>query len=102
VPRRCWPVGPSWRAQLPPHDLFDRVLHEGDVAARLLRAALPERREHAASCSMQVLAQTLALDGGRYTTLYRFVRALKSGWLTASVAAEAMRSSCSRCTAPRA
>ena len=72
---------------LPPHDLLDRVLHEGDIAARMLRAAPPERREHAKAVIDSLLAQTLALDGGRYTTPYRFVRALKSGWLTGSVAA---------------
>ncbi|MFO1340623.1 MAG: hypothetical protein U1F53_20785 [Burkholderiaceae bacterium] len=72
---------------LPPHDLLDRVLHEGDIAARLVCAAPPERREHARAVVDALLAQTLALDGGRYATPYRFVRALKSGWLTGSVAA---------------
>jgi len=72
---------------LPPHDLLDRVLHEGDIAARMLRSAPPERRDHARAVIDSLLAQTLALDGGRYTTPYRFVRALKSGWLTGSVAA---------------
>jgi ATP-dependent helicase/nuclease subunit A len=72
---------------LPPHDLLDRVLHEGDIAARLQQAAAPERREHARAVVDSLLAQSLALDGGRYTTPYRFVRALKSGRLTGSVAA---------------
>ncbi len=72
---------------LPPHDLLDRILHEGDIAARLQQAAAPERREHAQAVVNSLLAQTLALDGGRYTTPYRFVRALKSGRLTGSVAA---------------
>lgn len=72
---------------LPPHDLLDRVLHEGDVATRLVLAAPPERREHARAVVSSLIGQTLALDGGRYTTPYRFVRALKSGRLTASVAA---------------
>jgi len=71
---------------LPPHDLLDRVLHEGDIAARLVQAAPPERRDHARAVIDSLLAQTLALDGGRYTSPYRFVRALKSGWLTGSVA----------------
>jgi ATP-dependent helicase/nuclease subunit A len=71
---------------LPPHDLLDRMLHEGDIAARMLRAAPPERRDHARAVIDSLIAQTLALDGGRYTTPYRFVRALKSGWLTGSVA----------------
>jgi ATP-dependent helicase/nuclease subunit A len=72
---------------LPPHDLLDRILHEGDIAARMLGAVPPERREHAKAVIDSLLAQTLALDGGRYTTPYRFVRALKTGWLTGSVAA---------------
>ncbi|MFZ5547077.1 MAG: UvrD-helicase domain-containing protein [Pseudomonadota bacterium] len=72
---------------LPPHDLLDRVLHEGDIAARLQRSAPAERREHARAVVDALLAQTLALDGGRYTTPYRFVRALKSGWLKGTVAA---------------
>jgi ATP-dependent helicase/nuclease subunit A len=55
---------------LPPHDLLDQVLHQGEVLARMLQASPPERREHARTVVHQLLAQTLALDGGRYTTPY--------------------------------
>jgi ATP-dependent helicase/nuclease subunit A len=71
---------PRWQAlsrELPPHDLLDRVVHEGDVLGRMLAAAPPTRRTQAEAALRGLLAQALALDGGRYATPYGFVRALR-------------------------
>ena len=64
-------------ATLPPHDLLDRIVAEGDVHARYAAAVPPEQRALALDAIDAVLAQSLALDGGRYATPYAFVRALK-------------------------
>ncbi|HSI59106.1 MAG TPA: UvrD-helicase domain-containing protein [Ideonella sp.] len=82
----------GWHAasqQLPPHDLLDRILHEGDLLGRTLQAAPPERRSQAHAVVHSLLTQTLALDGGRYATPYGFVRALKTQALKTSAAASA-------------
>ncbi|WP_395702896.1 UvrD-helicase domain-containing protein [Aquabacterium sp.] len=82
----------GWRALLPvlpPHDLLDRIVHEGDVPARLVAAARPERRGLALQAVRALLAQSLALDGGRYATAYNFVRALRQRALRVSAPAQA-------------
>lgn len=82
----------GWQAlaeRLPPHDLLDRIVHEGELVPRLL-AAVPAARRHAALQAVQAtLAAALELDGGRYASLYGFVRALKSGRLSGAAAAPA-------------
>ncbi|MBI3368764.1 MAG: UvrD-helicase domain-containing protein [Burkholderiales bacterium] len=62
---------------LPPHDLLDRVVHEAEALDRMVTAAAPERRGLARQAVQSMLAQALALDGGRYATPYGFVRALR-------------------------
>lgn len=62
---------------LPPHDLLDRVLHEGDLLARLAAAAPPDRRMAALAAVHALVALSLSLDGGRHASVYRFVRALR-------------------------
>ncbi len=82
----------GWRALvpvLPPHDLLDHIVHEGDVLARLVAAARPERRGLAQQAVRALLAQSLALDGGRYATVYNFVRALRQRALRVSAPAQA-------------
>ena len=64
-------------AALPPHDLLDRIIVEGDAHARYAAAVPPEQRAFALDAIDAVLAQSLYLDGGRYATPYAFVRALK-------------------------
>ncbi len=64
-------------AALPPHDLLDRIVVEGDAHARYAAAVPPEQRGFALDAIDAVLAQSLSLDGGRYATPYAFVRALK-------------------------
>ena len=69
-----------WRLlaeSLPPHDLLDRIVHEGEVRERTVAVVPPEQRALALDAIDAVLAQALLLDGGRYATPYGFVRALK-------------------------
>ena len=69
-----------WRgavARLPPHDLLDRIVDEGEVRERTVAVVPAEQRALALDAIDAVLAQALLLDGGRYATPYGFVRALK-------------------------
>jgi ATP-dependent helicase/nuclease subunit A len=69
-----------WRiaaSQLPPHDLLDRIVHEGELRERIVAVVPAEQRALALDAVDAVLAQALLLDGGRYATPYGFVRALK-------------------------
>jgi ATP-dependent helicase/nuclease subunit A len=71
---------PRWQAaaqQLPPHDLLDRIVHEGALRERVAATVAPERRIAALDAIDAVLGQALLLDGARYATPYNFVRALK-------------------------
>ncbi len=63
---------------LPPHDLLDRIVHEGELLPRLAAAVPPERRARAQDAVRALLATALELDGGRYASPYGFVRALRS------------------------
>jgi ATP-dependent helicase/nuclease subunit A len=70
----------SWRraaATLPPHDLLDRIVAEGEVHARVAAAVPPERRRGALAAIDAVIGLALELDGGRYASPYSFVRALR-------------------------
>ena len=70
----------GWRlaaAQLPPHDLLDAIVHEGELRERTVAVVPAEQRALALDAIDAVLAQALLLDGGRYATPYGFVRALK-------------------------
>ena len=64
--------------ELPPHDLLDIVVAEGEVIERHAAAVPPERRAAALAAIAALLTQSLVLDGGRYATPYNFVRTLKS------------------------
>jgi ATP-dependent helicase/nuclease subunit A len=71
---------PRWHAaaaQLPPHDLLDRIVAEGELHRRLAATVPPEQRLTACHAVDAVLEQALTLEGGRYATPYSFVRALK-------------------------
>jgi ATP-dependent helicase/nuclease subunit A len=71
---------PRWReaaARLPPHDLLDRIVHEGGFRERVAATVPPVQRAAALDAIDAVLAQALLLDGARYSTPYNFVRALK-------------------------
>ena len=62
---------------LPPHDLLDRIVAEGEVRQRMA-ATVPAAQRNAALAAIDaVLAQALTLDSARFATPYGFVRALK-------------------------
>jgi ATP-dependent helicase/nuclease subunit A len=63
--------------RLPPHDLLDRIVHEGELPARLAAALPPARRRAGLQAVDALLEAALRLDGGRYATPYAFVRALR-------------------------
>ena len=64
--------------QCTPHELLDRIVHEGGLLARIA-AAVPAADAAVRLQSVQALLRAaLDLDGGRYAQLYGFVRALKS------------------------
>ena len=65
--------------QLPPHDLLDRIVAEGELRERVAAALPPERRAGALAAIDALLGLSLTLDGARYATPYNFVRALKRG-----------------------
>ncbi|MFO1329901.1 MAG: UvrD-helicase domain-containing protein [Rubrivivax sp.] len=76
----------QWReafARLTPHELLDRVVHEGDALARLLAAVPPARRAQARHAVQALLQAALDLGGGRFVSTYAFVRALRQGRLEA-------------------
>jgi ATP-dependent helicase/nuclease subunit A len=71
----------QWQADgrtLPPHDLLDRIVHQGDLLRRLAAVVPPERHARAMEAVRALLAAALDLDGGRYASPYNFVRALRS------------------------
>jgi ATP-dependent helicase/nuclease subunit A len=61
-----------------PHDLLDAIIFEGDLMARLACAVPPSERRSRLHAVDALIALALDLDGGRYASLYAFVRALKS------------------------
>ena len=69
----------KWASQLPPHDLLDRIVHEGELMARLAAAVPPARRAGAQHAVQSLLAAALAHDSGRFATVYGFVRAVRAG-----------------------
>jgi ATP-dependent helicase/nuclease subunit A len=73
---RRWAALPR---QLPPHDVLDRIVDEGDVMARMAAAAPPARRAGALHAIHALLAAALQEQGGRFTSVYSFVRALRAG-----------------------
>ncbi len=82
-----------WLDSLPPHDALQRIYDDGDVLARFAAAAPPVARPAVLANLRALLAVALDLDGGRYSTPYGFVRALKAGGTLAPAtpAAQAVR-----------
>ena len=74
--RRAAGLLADWRARagtLPVHDLLDRIYHEADLRARY-SAAVPERLRATVLANLDgYLALSLALSGGRYPSLPRFL-----------------------------
>ncbi len=69
----------GWLDALPPHDALQAIYDDGDVLARFAAAAPAVQRKAVLANLRALLGVSLALDGGRYTTPYGFVRALKAG-----------------------
>ena len=63
--------------RLPPHDLLDRVVHQGDLMARLAAVVPSDRRRAALAAVNALISLSLSLEGGRHASVYRFVRALR-------------------------
>ena len=70
-------------SRLPPHDLLDRIVHEGDLLPRLVATVPPARRAVARQAVQALLAAALAHDSGRFATVYGFVRAVRAGQVQA-------------------
>ena len=78
--RRAQELLPRWQAaagRLPPHDVLDLIVDQGQVRERVAAAVPAERCAAALGAIDAVLHQALTLDGARYATPYNFVRALK-------------------------
>jgi len=78
----------EWLAGLPPHDALAAIYRDGDVLARYAAAVPARLREQVLASLRALLAHSLAQDGGRYLTAYRFVRALKAGGIRLPQAAQ--------------
>jgi ATP-dependent helicase/nuclease subunit A len=79
----CWQAA---AVRLPPHDLLDQIVEQGQVRERVAACVPAERRVAALGAIDALLGLSLTLDGGRYATPYRFVRALKGRALQVAVA----------------
>jgi ATP-dependent helicase/nuclease subunit A len=70
----------GWRdrvGRLPVHDLLDRVFHEADIVERY-RAAVPDHLRASVLANLEgFLGLSLALSGGRYPSLPRFLDELR-------------------------
>jgi ATP-dependent helicase/nuclease subunit A len=77
-----------WVHQLPVHDALSRIYDDGDVLARYAAAAPSARCQSVLANLRALLHAALQLDGGRYTTPYTMVRALRTGGISAPVQAE--------------
>ena len=75
----------QWLDVLPPHDALQAIYDDGDVLARFAAAAPATQRADVLAHLRALLGVSLALSGGRYTTPYGFVRALKAGGTLAPV-----------------
>ncbi len=72
----------AWRPlvhRLPPHDLLDRIVHEGEIAARMAAAVPAARRRFALAALDALLGAALAHGGGRFASAYGFLRELRAG-----------------------
>ena len=85
VLQRARALLPGWQGaarELPPHDLLDRIVAQGELRERLAARVPAAQRATALASVDALLAQALELDGGRYSTPYGFVRALRRRTIT--------------------
>ena len=78
----------QWVETLTPHDALAAIYHHGDVLARYAASTPAAQRAPVLARLQALLASALALDGGRYSSAYALVRALRAGGLRAPVRAE--------------
>ncbi|MGE0098389.1 MAG: UvrD-helicase domain-containing protein [Hydrogenophaga sp.] len=74
----------QWVNELPPHDALSALYDHGDVLARFAQAVPAQQRPVVLAQLRDLLAQSLAHEGGRFLTPYRLVRALKVGGIRAT------------------
>jgi ATP-dependent helicase/nuclease subunit A len=74
----------QWVLTLPPHDALSAIYEHADLLARFAQAVPPSQRGAVLAQLRDLLAQSLAQEGGRFLTAYRFVRALKAGGIKAT------------------
>ncbi|MDP2405155.1 MAG: UvrD-helicase domain-containing protein [Hydrogenophaga sp.] len=74
----------GWVRNLPPHDALSALYDHGDVLARFAQGVPASQRSGVLAQLRDLLAQSLAQDGGRFLTPYRLVRALKAGGIKAT------------------
>ncbi|MBL8387520.1 MAG: UvrD-helicase domain-containing protein [Hydrogenophaga sp.] len=74
----------GWLQVWPPHDALSAIFDHGDVMAGFACAVPVSERGATLAALRDLLAHSLAQDGGRFLTPYRFVRALKAGGIPAS------------------
>ncbi len=80
----------GWVDALPPHDALSAIFHDGDVLARHAAASSASQRDGVLANLRALLAAALQVDGGRYSTAYALVRALRAGGIRAPVRAETL------------
>ena len=73
----------------PPHDALSAIYDDGDVLARYVAASPAVQRSRVLANVQALLNAALQVDGGRYTTAYGLVRALRAGGIPAPVRAQA-------------
>jgi ATP-dependent helicase/nuclease subunit A len=78
-----------WVDSLPPHDALAAIYQHGDVLARYAGASPATQRESVLANLRALLGAALQVDGGRYSTAYALVRALRAGGIPAPVRADA-------------
>jgi ATP-dependent helicase/nuclease subunit A len=83
----------QWLAAQPPHDALQSIYDDGDVLARFAAASPQTQRDAVLANLRALLSVSLQVDGGRYSTPYTLVRALKAGGIQApaTVSLEAVR-----------
>jgi ATP-dependent helicase/nuclease subunit A len=74
----------QWVLQQPPHDALSAIYEHSDLLARFAQAVPPSQRGAVLAQLRDLLSQSLAQEGGRFLTPYRFVRALKAGGIKAT------------------
>lgn len=79
----------GWVQSLPVHDALSAIYDDGDVPARFAAASPAVLRESVLTNVRALLNAALQVDGGRYSTAYTLVRALRAGGIPAPVRADA-------------